>query len=123
MAEEKINEISLSGLEAGTIRRSVATNGNGVAARQSPPGGEELKQAAPTTGHHTTLKEESPEVQGAETSVKSGSKRRMLLAVLGLALLLGVIAGIRYALHARQYESTDDAFIEGHATQISPKIS
>lgn len=40
-----------------------------------------------------------------------------------LVLLLGAIFGLRYYLHARTIESTDDAFIEGHVIQISPKVS
>lgn len=43
--------------------------------------------------------------------------------VLFLILLLGSIFGLRYYLHAREIESTDDAFIEGHVVQVSPKIA
>jgi membrane fusion protein (multidrug efflux system) len=38
-------------------------------------------------------------------------------------ILVGAIVGILYWLHARDYESTDDAFIESHTTQISPQVS
>jgi membrane fusion protein (multidrug efflux system) len=49
--------------------------------------------------------------------------RRILFAVIGIALMLGAVVGVRYWLHARQYEATDDAFIEGHATLVMPKVS
>src|SRR3954464_12648954 len=39
--------------------------------------------------------------------------------VLGLALLFGV----RYWAYARSHESTDDAFVDGHIVQVSPKVS
>jgi membrane fusion protein (multidrug efflux system) len=45
------------------------------------------------------------------------------LIVLILVLLVGAIFGFRYYLHARGIESTDDAFIEGHVIQISPKVA
>jgi membrane fusion protein (multidrug efflux system) len=42
------------------------------------------------------------------------------LAVGAAAILLG---GIAWWLYARQFESTDDAFIDGHAVQMAPKIA
>ena len=41
--------------------------------------------------------------------------------VASLVLLIGAIIGVRYWLYARAHESTDDAFIDGHIIQISPK--
>jgi len=38
-------------------------------------------------------------------------------------LLVGIIIGVRYWLYARSHESTDDAFIDGHIIQVSPKAS
>jgi membrane fusion protein, multidrug efflux system len=61
--------------------------------------------------------------QKASTRPRVGSKRRILFASIGVVLLLGAVVGVRYWLHSRLYESTDDAFIEGHATQVSPKVS
>jgi membrane fusion protein (multidrug efflux system) len=53
----------------------------------------------------------------------NGTKRRKILMIGAAVLLVGVIVGVAYWLYARQYESTDDAFIEGDITQISPKVS
>jgi membrane fusion protein, multidrug efflux system len=47
--------------------------------------------------------------------------RVMLLIVLFLAI--GLIFGVRYYVHASAHEATDDAFIEGHVVQISPKVT
>ncbi len=58
-----------------------------------------------------------------ETGRKSKRKRAIVLTLAGVVLIVGVIAGLLYYLNARHYESTDDAFIDGHVIQISPKIS
>lgn len=70
------------------------------------------------------------EIESAAKDGKSaGEKRRPLykrpgfLLALGIALIVGAVVGIRYWLYARSHESTDDAFIEGHVVQVSPKVS
>lgn len=50
-------------------------------------------------------------------------KRRGVLIIAGAVLLIGAIIGIRYWLYARAHESTDDAFIDGHIIQVSPKAA
>ena len=50
-------------------------------------------------------------------------KRKKILYIGAVALLVLIIAGIAYWLYARQYESTDDAFVEADITQVSPKVS
>jgi membrane fusion protein (multidrug efflux system) len=50
-------------------------------------------------------------------------KRPIPMAILIGAVLLLAIVGTLYWLHARQYEGTDDAFIQAHVTPISPKVA
>jgi membrane fusion protein (multidrug efflux system) len=50
-------------------------------------------------------------------------KHRKVLSVGAVVLVIGLIFGIRYWLYARSHESTDDAFIDGHIIQVSPKAS
>ena len=50
-------------------------------------------------------------------------KRRWVIVVGGVILVVGIIFGIRYWLYSRSHESTDDAFIDGHIIQVSPKAS
>jgi membrane fusion protein (multidrug efflux system) len=38
-------------------------------------------------------------------------------------IAIGIIAGIAWYLHARHYESTDDAFIDGRPVLVSPEIT
>jgi len=54
---------------------------------------------------------------------KPNGKKRRFLFIGGSVLLVAIIAGVGYWLYARQYESTDDAFIDGDIVQISPKIA
>jgi membrane fusion protein (multidrug efflux system) len=50
-------------------------------------------------------------------------KHRRVVAVGAVVLIIGLIFGVRYWLYARSHESTDDAFIDGHIIQVSPKAS
>lgn len=50
-------------------------------------------------------------------------KRPAFLIVAAIVLILAVVFGLRYWLYARAHESTDDAFIDGHIIQVSPKVS
>src|SRR5689334_4235685 len=50
-------------------------------------------------------------------------KHQRLLAVVSILLLVGIIIGVRYWRYSRSHESTDDAFIDGHIIQVSPKVS
>src|SRR5580692_3339808 len=45
-----------------------------------------------------------------------------MVACLGL-IVVGVIAGVAWYLHARHYESTDDAFIDGRPVLVSPQVT
>lgn len=45
-----------------------------------------------------------------------------MIACLGL-IVVGVVAGIAWYLHARHYESTDDAFIDGRPVLVSPQVT
>jgi membrane fusion protein (multidrug efflux system) len=53
----------------------------------------------------------------------SKRKRRLLIAVAVILAIVLIVAGILYYLHARHYEDTDDAFIDGHIAQVSPQVS
>ena len=46
----------------------------------------------------------------------------MLIVVVIVACAIA-FWGIPYYQHSRMYESTDDAFIEGNVTQISPQVA
>ena len=59
----------------------------------------------------------------AATKKRPLYKRRAVLLIAAIVLLIGLVVGVRYWLYSRSHESTDDAFIDGHIIQISPKAS
>ena len=97
-------------------------NGKGGGTRQFPSVQEPTLAEAETDGINTAHEHKGPEAKDTPAP-PSRSKRRILFAVIGVVLLAATVVGMRYWLHSRHYESTDDAFIEGHATQVSPKVS
>jgi membrane fusion protein (multidrug efflux system) len=58
-----------------------------------------------------------------QNPAESRRKRRIVLVVLIVLVLVGSIAALIWWLYARQFESTDDAFIDGHIVAISPKVA
>src|ERR1041385_3738943 len=50
-------------------------------------------------------------------------RRPGFLIAVAIGLLVILFFGGRYWLYARSHESTDDAFIDGHIIQVSPKVS
>ena len=52
-----------------------------------------------------------------------GRRRRFFRIVMVAAPLLAVALGLYYFIAVRPYETTDDAFMDGHAIQISPKVA
>src|SRR5579871_1481663 len=49
------------------------------------------------------------------------NRRALRIAIIAVPLLLIALA-VYYFVWVRPYESTDDAFIDGHAIQISPQV-
>src|ERR1700704_5318866 len=50
-------------------------------------------------------------------------RRPAYLIGAAVVFLIAAVFGVRYWLYARSHESTDDAFIDGHIIQVSPKAS
>ena len=49
--------------------------------------------------------------------------KKLLYWAVGLLILLALtVAGVLYWLHARHFESTDDAFIDGYISQVSAQV-
>jgi membrane fusion protein (multidrug efflux system) len=107
IASERVNSLSKTG-------------GNGTGNKQMAPVVREPKVGEPEAD---VADDALQDVKDNPTRTRGRSKRRIMFAAIGLVLLIGAGAGVRYWLHSRQYESTDDAFIEGHATEVSPKVS
>ena len=67
--------------------------------------------------------DDDPAVTTVEAPVVRNGKRRRNLSIGIAVLVLAVVSGLVYWLYSRQFESTDDAFIDGDIVQISPKVS
>ena len=66
---------------------------------------------------------EGDDGQGTESAPKNGKRRKRIFLIGGIALVVVALAGLAYWLYARQFESTDDAFIDGDIVQVSPKVA
>src|SRR6201988_1709318 len=81
-----------------------------------------------TTVRETPAASGSPAVQDDDYE-KPGTVRRPLykrpavIVAASLVLIVCALIGLRYWSYAMSHESTDDAFIDGHIIQISPKAS
>ena len=82
------------------------------------------KQAPPLLDEHDQPLRDDDESGGHDQFRRRPVyKRRVFLIVALLVLLVVALLGIRYWLYARSHETTDDAFIDGHIIQVSPKAS
>src|SRR6185369_6939053 len=69
--------------------------------------------------------------QPADAAEDNGAKRRkpsmfskpIFWIVLVVVVATIAIGGTLYYLHIRQYESTDDAFVDAHIVRISPTVA
>ena len=67
-------------------------------------------------------KEESKGKEGQEEKQK-GKKSRWPLVILAVVIVAAIIGGVVYWLSTRDLEDTDDAYTEGNAVAIAPKVS
>lgn len=126
MSEKKagINLQSRESVSSLPGKRLPGTNGNGRGTGQLPAFVDEPEVGALETDANITAREDEGQwIEGTSIESRTRSKRHIMLAAVGFVLLLGAVIGVRYWLHSRLYESTDDAFVEGHATPVSPKVS
>ncbi len=77
----------------------------------------------------TTKEIESQETELASNnppqspSPPRSNKRKLPFIIAGIVIVIAAVSGIAYWLYSRQFESTDDAFIDGNIVQVSPKVS
>jgi membrane fusion protein (multidrug efflux system) len=67
----------------------------------------------------------APDEQGKEKKQEQPAKKSSPLVKIigGIALVLAIAGGVYYYLSTKDQETTDDAFIDGRALTIAPKIS
>ena len=78
--------------------------------------GEDLDNSPESSGSSENL-------QKKNLPVSNRNRSRVPVYVVGSVIILSAIVGLFYWLYARQFETTDDAFVDGNIVQISSKIS
>ena len=94
-------------------------------ARRPEPAKETDEDAGEDTGKHAAKDDEAAEADDGQASEKASMPRwkKLLYWAVGLLVLAAlVVAGVLYWLHARHFESTDDAFIDGYISQIAAQV-
>ncbi len=86
--------------EPETIEQSAGQKGEQLLDREKRPGGKDDQKHAP----------------------EEKSKRGRALLIFGAVLLIAAIGGLAYWLHARNFEDTDDAQIDGNLSPIGTRI-
>jgi membrane fusion protein (multidrug efflux system) len=87
---------------------------------------EEMPMKTPTEAPVSPVESAPVPSRESENKVVDNAPRRngRLLRIIGIvAPVLIIVAAGYYFVAVRPYESTDDAFIDGHAIQISPQVS
>jgi membrane fusion protein (multidrug efflux system) len=82
---------------------------------QAKPEDQKADRAEPKT---------DPDQESGPKGIKGAFQKHPIAKIVCLGLIVvGVIAGIAWYLHARHYESTDDAFIDGRPVLVSPQVT
>ena len=76
------------------------------------------------TTKKTTKPDNGNGVQAAAQTPPEQARRKgpLFKVILAAILIAAIVLGVRYVVHAMAYESTDDAYIEGHIVQVSPRV-
>lgn len=82
---------------------------------------DEEKNEKRPEGQSEGAEQKKPSSGKAPEPKKKRSKKPLIILL--LVVLIGGTAGYFYYLHARNYEKTDDAFVDGHVVQVSPKVA
>ncbi len=90
-----------------------------------PPSAVPQQRWQPAQKHEQKHEEKDDKDKGGDDQNKPMSRgKKILYWFIGFCVLaVLVIAGLLYYLHARHFETTDDAFIDGNISQISPQVS
>ena len=83
---------------------------------------EEKKDEASSSRDRKEGSHDADEPKEEEKKKGGGKPPRKVLIIAGLVFLLLAVGGLLYWLHARHFESTDDACTAGHVHEISARV-
>ncbi len=81
----------------------------------------QARNAGNNQGNAPDDQEKSKEEE--EAAARTAQRKNRLKKIAPIVLLVAVVGGLLWWLHARQYEDTDDAQVDGHIGQIGSRIS
>ncbi len=93
--------------------------GDGDARRPTPEVRDDRPERAPPADGANQLRPS----KDPQNRKKPFYQRPLPLALMALAALVVVVLGTLYWLHARQYVSTDDAFIDANVVRLAPRVA
>jgi len=86
----------------------------------------ERPQQKPKDKENDSQEEDKDEQKDKEDEKPKGPplyKKPAFIIIVSAVLLVLIVGTLLYWLHARHFVSTDDAYVDGHVTQISPQIA
>lgn len=102
------------------MNTKTSTSGQHAIAGSNGNGASSLKQFEPKERTNRVMQEQS-EQRSAEPIRGRSRKRRLVAAAIAGAIV--IIAGFSYWLHARNFQSTDDAYTTTHVHDISARVA
>jgi membrane fusion protein (multidrug efflux system) len=80
-------------------------------------------EGAPEKGSDQSGANQGGDRDATPHAPKKGLKERPGLIITGVVLLLvAILGGLLFWLHARNYQSTDDAFVDAHIVRLAPQV-
>ncbi len=89
---------------------------------QPPAGNQGDKQPSQANGNAGDKDQKPEKDQKKEQTPEEKTKRTRALLIFGAVLLVAAIGGLLYWLHARNFENTDDAQIDGNLSPVGTRI-
>ena len=108
-------------IDTTTMTANEAPSGNNERRRRAEPEGRAARseETPPSTPPEDQEKSREEEDAAARTAQRKSRVKKLAPFV----VLIVVVGALLWWLHARQYEDTDDAEIDGHISQIGSRIS
>src|ERR1700752_5233099 len=110
--------------KAASKQANVATSVDDVNSPGTVPPGDSVELETPSvSAPPASSASELNEVPSDTRTTRPLYRRPAVLIAAAIVFVVGATLGLRYWSYAMSHESTDDAFIDGHIIQISPKAS
>jgi membrane fusion protein, multidrug efflux system len=91
--------------------------------KQGQAKGEQPQPAAEGKPAHARPGTDKPQNMPPPAGTGRSRRRPLIIAIAAIVILAGLAYGIVWWLNARQYESTDDAFIDTRTVEISAQVA